>query len=101
MERPMTALMISQVQIKNPAQFQDYLKKSKVLASTYGAELVFRGRLDHVINGSTSAHQLVVAARFPSLDKLRDWHESEAYRELVALRDSGSDQLMLGYEELD
>lgn len=96
----MNALMVSQIRVTDMADFQAYLAKSKSVASKFGAQLVFSARFDHAINGAPSPHGMIVAARFPDLRTLRAWYESDEYKELIELRESGSDQLMGAYEEM-
>lgn len=97
----MSALMIARITVKDPAGFQDYLAKSKQLASRYGAELVARGKVGSELTGEAHDHELVVIAKFPSLAKLNEWYGSDAYQPLVALRDDGADMRMTSYEVLD
>ena len=93
----MSAMMISQVQIHDPALFQDYLAKSKDIAGRYGAELLARGRLEMVFNGNDKPAPLVVIARFPSLEKLNAWFEDDDYKAIIGLRDKSSHQEMTAW----
>ena len=61
----MSALMIARITVKDPDKFQDYLTRSKQIASQYGAELLHRGTVSRVLNGDDD-HALVVIARFSS-----------------------------------
>ncbi len=96
----MTAIMISQIEVINPEGFQDYLQKSKKLAGLYGAKLMFRGKEPVALNGELNAHQFVVIAEFPNMEKLTAWHKSAEYRALVPLRDGASKQVMTAYDEV-
>lgn len=93
----MSALMIARITVKDPAKFQDYLAKTQQVAAPYGAELLFRGKVDRALTGGASDHELAVIVSFPSLQAIRDWYGSEAYRPLIALRDEGSDMVMTSY----
>ena len=92
----MSALMIARITVKDPAKFQDYLARSKRLATTFGAELLHRGEVKRALNGADD-HQIAVIARFPSMDALEDWYDSDAYQPLKALRDAGTDMQMTAY----
>ena len=93
----MSALMIARITVKDPAKFQDYLAKTKSLAAQFGAELLYRGKVNRALNGKDD-HALAVIAKFPSVEKLNEWYDSEAYQPLKALRDEGTDMQMTSYE---
>lgn len=95
----MSALMISTITVKDPAKFQEYLAKTQEVARTFGAEIVFRGKLDRVLNGNGD-HQLVVVARFPSAEKLNAWYDSPEYEPLIPLREEGSHMNMTAYDAI-
>ena len=96
----MSALMIARIAVKDQQKFQDYLAKSKAIASTYGAELMFRGKADKVLNGEDLDHGLLVVAKFPSIEKIDAWFNSAEYQPLNALRDEGTVMEMTTYAEM-
>lgn len=93
----MSALFISRVTIKDQTKFQDYLQRSKDLASQHGAELLANGKAPRALSGIPASHQLAVVVRFPSMAKLDAWHESKAYQDLIPLREEASDQEITVY----
>ena len=96
----MSALMIANIAIKDQAKFEEYLTKSKQLAGPYGAELVYRGKTDRILAGGENDHGLIVIAKFPSLDKINEWFDSEDYQALVPLREAGTEMKMTTYSIL-
>ena len=92
----MSALMISQISVKDPGKLQQYLVRVQEVARPYGAEVVFRGKADRVLNGDAD-RGLVVVVRFPDADRLNDWFESDDYGDLVALREAAADMQMTSY----
>ena len=94
----MSALMIARVTIKDPEKFQEYIAKTREVAATYGAELVFRAKADRALAGEGKDHDLTIIVRFPSLEKINEWFGSDAYRPLKALREEGADMQMTSYE---
>lgn len=96
----MSALMIARITVKDPEKFQHYLEASKQVATPYGAELVFRARAAKTLNGEDD-HALTVIAKFPSVEKIDAWFNSEEYQPLNALRDEATDMHMTSYEVLD
>ena len=95
----MSALFISRVTIKDQAKFQEYLQRSKNLASQHGAELLASGKAPRALSGSPAPHQLAVIVSFPSMEELDAWHESEAYQNLIPLREEASEQEITVYDE--
>jgi len=94
----MSALMIARITVKNPEKFQEYIAKTTQVAKSYGAELLCRGKTDRALNGESTDHGLTIIVKFPSLDKINEWYESDAYQPLKTLRDEGSDMQMTSYE---
>ena len=97
----MSVVMISTFTVKDAEKFQSYLAQSKLLASEYGAEMVLRGQLTRVLNGSGDNSNRVVIARFPAQQKVDAWFDSPIYQELVSLREQAADMTMLTYEEVN
>ena len=97
----MTALMISRIKVKDPAKLQTYLAKVQAVAGPYRAEMVFRGTPDRVLNGDINSgvgdHGLVVVVQFPDAERLNGWFESDAYQDLVALREAAAEMHMTSY----
>ena len=96
----MSALMISTITVKDPAKFQDYMVKTQDVARPFGAELVFRGKLDRQLSGQGS-HQLAVVVSFPSAERLNAWFDSPEYQSLIPLREAAAEMMMTGYEVMD
>ena len=51
----MSAIMMSQIAVKDREKFQDYLAQSKAVAGKYGAELVFAGQYQQALSTLQSA----------------------------------------------
>ena len=94
----MPALMIANISVVNQEKFQQYLSKTQEVARPYGAELLSRGKCDKTLTGEDRDHSLVVIVRFPSVEKLNEWHESEEYRALIPLREDAANIKMTSYE---
>ncbi len=96
----MSALMIATITVKNPEKFQEYLTKTKEVAASYGAELLYRGKIDKTLTGEDTDHGLTVIVKFPSVEQIDEWYGSREYQPLIALREEGSDMKMTSYEVL-
>lgn len=96
----MSALMIARITVKDPEKFQEYLTKTQQVAAPYGAELLYRGKVDRSLTDKDKDHELAVVVKFPNLEKINEWYESDAYQPLKALRDEGADIQMTSYAAL-
>ncbi len=90
--------MIARITVKDPEKFQEYLAKTQQVAAPYGAELLYRGKVDGALTGESKDHSLAVIVKFPSLENIDEWYGSDAYQPLKALRDEGADMQMTSYE---
>lgn len=94
----MTALMISMINVKQPAKLQEYLPKVKQLGTSFGAELVFSGPAAGAVAGALD-HQMVVIARFPTVDDIDALFASAEYQPLVSLREEAADMTIIKYQQ--
>lgn len=94
----MPALMISMINVKQPAKLQEYLPKVKQLGATFGAELVFSGPAAGTVAG-TLDHQMVVIARFPTVEDIDALFASAEYQPLIALRKEAAEMTIIKYQE--
>ncbi len=96
----MSALMIATITVKDSEKFQQYLARTQKVAAAYGAELLLRGKVDRSLTNHDKDHGLAVIVRFPSIEKINEWIDSEEYQPLIPLRDEGTDMKMISYEVL-
>ena len=92
----MPALMISEITVKSPEKMAEYMTKTQALARQFGAEMVANAEFARPLTHD-GAHHRVVVAKFPDLDTLERWYTSDAYAELIPLREAASDQRMTAY----
>jgi len=97
----MSALMIANITVKNPEKFQEYIAKTSKVAATFGAELVYRAKVDKALNGDSYGHGLTIIVKFPSIKKINEWYGSDAYQPLKALREEGADMQITSYEVME
>ncbi len=94
----MPAYMMSHVTVTNQEKFQSYIAKTQSIAAKFGARPVAIGTQPEMLNGESDDHQLVFVIEFPSMERLKAWHHSDAYKAIVTLREEGSHQHMVAYE---
>lgn len=85
----MNAFIVANVKIKNPEKFQEYAQLSGPTFSPYGGELLLKGKFVESLTGETE-HSSLAIIKFPTLEKLDAWYQSEEYQSLIPLRDDAA-----------
>jgi uncharacterized protein (DUF1330 family) len=81
----MPAYVIANVDVKDPAAFEEYRKRVPETIARYGGRYLVRGGACETLEGGWTPARLVVL-EFPSVDAARRWYDSAEYREPKALR---------------
>ena len=92
----MSAFFVATSSIKDPEKFQLYAQKTGETFADYGGTPVLRGKFEGTLNGDAD-HHVVGIIRFPTIEALRAWHDSDAYQSLVSLRDEAADMTISIY----
>lgn len=80
----MPAYILSVCEItKVTDEFKRYTQLSAELSKKYGGEYVIRGKAAANLEGSGLAGKAVVLSRFPSMEQLKAFYESEEYQTQV------------------
>ena len=96
----MAAYMMSQVTVTDQEKFQSYLAQTQPIAAKFGARPIAIGAQPKMLNGESDGHQMMFVIEFPTMEQLEAWHHSDEYEAIVALREEGSQQHMVAYEEM-
>ncbi|HKM62907.1 MAG TPA: DUF1330 domain-containing protein [Acidisphaera sp.] len=83
------AYLIGNLQITDPARFQQYREPVEVQLARVGARFLVRGGAVTAVEGDPGLHRLIVIA-FPDMTTLRTRHDSDDYAPLIRLRQSAS-----------
>ncbi len=92
----MTAFFVANVKVKDPNKFQEYAKKAGETFATYGGEAILRGKVEGVLSGNAD-HQAVGIVKFPDQEALTTWFNSDAYQDIVPLRDEAAEMTIVTY----
>jgi uncharacterized protein (DUF1330 family) len=82
----MPALVIADVEVADPALFEDYRARVPATIAAFGGRYLVRGGTTEVKEGDWSPRRLIVL-EFPSLARAREWYTSPEYAPLIALRE--------------
>ncbi len=92
----MPAYVIAEVDIKDPAAYEEYRKQVPATIAAYGGKYLARGGTVDVVEGNRPARRMVII-EFPSMEKARAWYHSAEYRPVrdIRFRTAKSDALIL------
>ncbi len=93
----MGAYVVVEVDVRDPARYEDYKKLAPPAIEAYGGRYLARGGRTEVLEGEAGPGRLVIL-EFPSLERAREWWDSAEYREARALRQSCSKARLVAIE---
>jgi len=81
----MPAYIIADIEITDPATFEEYRKGVPATIAAYGGRYVARGGALESLEGGWSPKRMVVL-EFPSMAQAKAWYGSAEYRDLRQMR---------------
>lgn len=93
----MPAYLIADIEITDPAGYEEYRKRVPPTLAAHGGRFLARGGAIEVLEGTWAPTRLVIA-EFPSMAALKSWYESPAYRPLIDLRNRTARSRLLAIE---
>jgi uncharacterized protein (DUF1330 family) len=81
----MPAYVIADIEITDPAGYEEYRRRVPAIVAQYGGRYLVRGGASETLEGDWHPRRLVVL-EFPSMAQARAWYDSEEYREPCAIR---------------
>jgi uncharacterized protein (DUF1330 family) len=88
-EDEVAAYVIAHIDVKDPVRYQDYIRMSPISIAKFGGRFIARGGKTEVLEGSWVPKRLVLL-EFPSVERAREWWDSEEYAPAKALRQATS-----------
>ena len=85
----MAAYVIGEIEVTDPATYEDYRKQVPAVVTKYGGKFVVRGGKLEPLEGGWSPKRIVVL-EFPSLEQAQKWYRSPEYAPLIVLRQRAS-----------
>ena len=73
-----SAYIIANVDVKNPAQYEEYRRLSSIAMKAHGAEVCVRGGKVGVLEGDWTPDRLVLL-KFASVEQARKFYDSTEY----------------------
>ena len=85
----MSAYVIAEVDVVDPAAYEEYRKQVLAVVTKYNGKFIVRGgKVDPKEGGWTPKR--IVVLEFPSLAQAQKWYDSPEYAPLIKLRQKAS-----------
>jgi uncharacterized protein (DUF1330 family) len=84
----MNAYVIGEIEVTDPAIYDDYRKQVLATITKYGGRFLVRGGKAEAVEGA--APKRMVLLEFPSYDQALKWYRSPEYAPLITLRQKGA-----------
>ena len=86
----MPAYLISQIDVKDAAGYEEYRKLVGPSLAKYGGKFIARGGRIDVLEGDWNPRRVVIC-EFESMERARTWYESAEYLPAMKVRQRTSD----------
>lgn len=81
----MAGYVVAEVEVTDPATYEEYRKRVPAIVAQYGGKYLVRGGAVEGKEGAWAPKRLVVL-EFASLEQARKWYHSPEYAPVLALR---------------
>lgn len=85
----MAAYAIGEIEVTDPALYEEYRKQVMAVVTKYGGKFIVRGGKVETLEGGWAPKRFV-ALEFPSMEQAQKWYRSPEYAPLTALRKKAS-----------
>ena len=85
----MSAYVIAEIDVVDPAAYEDYRKQVLAVVTKYGGKFIVRGGKIEPKEGGWTPKRIVVV-EFPSLAQAQKFYDSPEYAPLIKLRQKAS-----------
>ena len=81
----MPAYVIVEIEIVDPVGYGEYKKQAAAIVHQHGGKYIVRGGRTEVLEGDWNPKRIVVL-EFPTMERAKQWLNSEEYREPCKMR---------------
>lgn len=93
----MSAYVIVEIEITDPVGYEEYKKQASDTVHKMGGKYIVRGGKTEVLEGDWKPKRIVIL-EFPTIERAKEWLNSEEYREPRKLRHKTAKTNMLVIE---
>ena len=95
----MAAYLVANIEVSDPAAFEEYRKRVPATIAAHGGRYLCRGGVVEVFEGEFDAKRVVIL-EFPNAAVVRAWYASPEYQELLPLRARAAKTMLMMVEGL-
>ena len=96
----MSAYVIVEIEVTDPIRYEEYKEQATATVRKYGGKYIVRGGKTEVLEGNWKPKRIVIL-QFDSIERAKEWLNSEEYREPRKLRHATAKTNMLVIEGVD
>ena len=85
----MAAYVIGEIEVTDPAAYEEYRRQVMAVVTKYGGKFIVRGGKVETLEGGWAPKRFV-ALEFPSMEQAQKWYRSPEYAPLIELRKRAS-----------
>ena len=85
----MPGYLIADIEVTNQDMFDEYRKVVPATIEKYGGEYIIRGGAAEALEGDWNPNRVVVL-KFESLERAKEWYNSDEYQAILSLRTGAS-----------
>ena len=85
----MAAYVFAEIEVTDPAAYDDYRKQVLATVTKYGGKFVVRGGKVEPLEGGWKPERMI-ALEFASMEQAQKWYRSSEYAPLIKLRQKAS-----------
>jgi len=93
----MAAYIYANLQVTDPALFEEYRSRVPAVIKAYGGRYLVRGGAAEVLEGDRPANRNVVL-EFPDMASLKAFYHSAEYKPLIAMRERAAKTSLMAIE---
>ena len=93
----MAAYIFANVEITDPAGYEEYRKQVPATIASYGGRYLTRAGATEVLEGNWTSKRLVIL-EFSDMARLKAWYDSPEYRPLREIRERTAKSIVLAIE---
>lgn len=91
------AYILGHIRVKDKDKWAEYCRRVPATVAPWGGQVVMRGTCTAVLTGEHDYTETVLI-RFPDIESVTGWHDSDAYRQLIETRKLAADVVIISYE---
>ena len=85
----MAAYVVGEIEVTEPATYEEYRKQVLAVVTRYGGRFLARGGKVDPVEGGWNPKRMVIL-EFPSFEQAQKWYRSPEYAPLIKLRQNAS-----------